>query len=1023
MLNRKISKTFFILALLSSLLFFAACEEDSPVEPDDVVLDGVDVLLIETWDTYEMQEDGELLIPVLVEEQSLKITKHDMMLNEVSVIPADHEIYFEENQIFVTDGEVDTYLYDYYFNNSSKALWLKEDDSNVNTLADSLGNPLSPLEMEDVDLNEYTLYFVSGQGPSLNLLTPGDGFYVNSLMADDSDDAPKFTWSEYIGANQYTIVCATDEELNNLVFEVTTDDTEYIHDTELDNFTDYYWQVKAENSVWSEIWGFTTNYVVTLNLPNNDGSTSLKPKFDWEELDGASEYTLQVSNSGDFDTVLYEEVLTVTEFNIPEYLEENNTYFWRVKTDTSGDHWSETRLFHTDIVVTPSSPENESTEIAVPVIFSWAQLDNADTYTIQVATDEEMADIVLEEQFAAAGNWTEPGILTANVDGYYWRITSDVAVGWSDINYFITNDGVFLNSPADSAQQGVIVKFEWLEYSSAGGYQIQVATDDGFSDLIIDAEVDEDVLEYISEIDFDLASTYYWRVKATVSGWSEVREFTTISQYIEEDVVLLFPADDSENDAVAQAPSFVWERLAGSNFYRIQVSESSDFSDVLIEETRSTPNYAVGNGDALTYNSVYYWRVRTDVADWCDAYVFRVKSGVAELESVGNFAFKVDLIWNDRTELETGFEIERSSSADGTYELVGTSDANYNSFVDVNLEENTTYFYRGRTLSPAGDSEYWEPLAVTTASFDGLMNQPEMVAVTAGTFSMGSSDGDADEAPVHDVTLTNNFEIGKYEVSNAEFAEVMNWALAKGLLTRVYTANSDPISYEEGYGPVDNAENQSKYIKASGICQVSFSNNEKKYVVEPGFEDYPVSDVTWFGAALYANCLSAIDGLDQVYDYWDSDVYGSNGYRLPTEAEWEFTAQYNDGRLYPWGDSEPTDELANYYDMDAAENSMMPVGSYSAGNNQLGIADLAGNVWEWCNDVYDEEYYSSSPASDPEGPAIGIESSPFVRAVIRGGSWEMPANTLRNANRSMSKPNLDYGRTNTAIGFRVLKAN
>ncbi|MFO7895990.1 MAG: SUMF1/EgtB/PvdO family nonheme iron enzyme, partial [Candidatus Cloacimonadales bacterium] len=842
MLNNKISKTFFILALLSSLLFFAACEEDSPVEPDDVTLDGVDVLLIETWDTYEMQEDGDLLLPVLVEEQTLKITKHDMLIHDVSVKPEDHEIYFEDNQIYVTDGEVNTYLYDYYYNDSSKALWLTEDSSDSNTMADSTGNVISPLEMEDADLSDYTLYFVTGEGPSLNLQTPGDGYYVNSLE-------PEFTWSQYVGADQYTIVCATDEEFNDVVFETTTGNTNYTHNAELANFTDYYWHIMAENSVWSETWSFTTNYVVTLDKPQNDNSASLKPKFVWEELDGATEYTLQVSESGDFDTLLYEEVLTVTEFDVPEYLEENSIYFWRVKTDTSGDHWSEIRLFHTDIVVNLDEPQNEASEIAVPVVFSWNQLDNAADYTIQVATDEEMQDIVLEEQFAAAGNWTESGTLTANVDGYYWRITSDVAVGWSEANYFITNDGVFLNSPQDEATTGVITQLQWLEYSNSGGYQVQVATDDSFSDIVIDAEVDDETLSYVTEVDMELATSYYWRVKAMVSNWSEVRAFTTISTYVDDDVLLLYPVNDSETDAVVQVPSFTWERLAGSNHYRIQIATDSNFSDLLVEELTSSNSYQIENGDALQYDGVYYWRVRSDVANWCDPFAFRVKSGILDFESVGNFAFKVDLTWDDRTENETGFEIERATSADGPFELIGTSEADYNNFVDLNLEHNTTYWYRGKTLSDSGDSEYNTPFSVTTASFTGLTNQPEMVAVTAGTFSMGSNDGDADEAPVHDVTLTNDFEIGKYEVTNAQFAEVMNWALGKGLLTRVYTPNSDPINYEDGYGPVDNAQRLSNYIKASGICQVAFSNNAKQFVAEPGFENHPVSDVTWFGAA------------------------------------------------------------------------------------------------------------------------------------------------------------------------------
>jgi len=1031
----KNTKILLILALLSSLLFFVGCEDDETTSPDEVVLDGVDILLINVWDKFELQEEEDDLIPVLAQESALEITKHDMKIDGVSVKPEDSEIYFEDNQIYLLQDDVKNYLYDYYYNRSSKALWLLSETTETNTIVDSLGEAIDPLNIENIDIHLFDLYFVSGEGPKLTLLEPGFGYNVNTLE-------PEFTWNEYIGADEYNIVCAKDSLFENIVFDEVEDSESYTFDEELDNFTDYFWKVKADNSVWSDTWQFTTNYVVSLINPQNDFSASLRPHFTWNELDGASVYTIQVSQSGDFDTILYENSSADTYFDVPESLEEDNTYYWRVKTDTSGENWSEIRLFHTDILVTLSTPADGATEIDVPVVFSWVPLDNANNYRIQVASDEDFEDIVLDEEIDATTNpdsWTENNILTANIDGYYWRMTSDVALpldlenendNWSEVFSFTTNAGVLLNSPEDEAVEGVIVKFDWEEYPEATEYQIQVATDNAFSTIVVDnAIIEEDgelPTEFIPETDFDLSTTYYWRIKDVDSDWSEIRSFTTKASYEDGTVQLTFPMNDTDDDVVKQIPQFIWERFGRSDYYRIQISDSESFENILITHVGEARSFIIDEEDAFDYGEVYYWRVRSEISDWSEVFGFRVKTAIPdnfEIDAVS--AFKVDLTWDDVTYSETGFAIERSDSENGPFELVGISQPDYNNFVDYNLNENSTYYYRGRTYSQTDTSAYWQVVEVQTTSFV-LENEPELISVSAGTFSMGSDSGDADENPVHDVTISNDFEIGKTEITNAQFVEIINWATDKGMISHVYDPVNNPITYNDGYGLMDIAEDLSLFIKADGNCKISFSTNEKKFVVEEGFENHAVTDVTWFGAALYANILSEIDGLTPVYDYWNSscniDITTANGYHLPTEAEWEYTAKYNDGRTYPWGNETPTHDLANFYNNESTENGIAAVGSYS-GDNALGIQDLAGNVWEWCNDAYSSDYYGSSSATDPMGPETSISTSVGSqdRMVIRGGSWEMSAESLRNANRSMCKPRLIYGRVNSSIGFRIAK--
>jgi len=222
-----------------------------------------------------------------------------------------------------------------------------------------------------------------------------------------------------------------------------------------------------------------------------------------------------------------------------------------------------------------------------------------------------------------------------------------------------------------------------------------------------------------------------------------------------------------------------------------------------------------------------------------------------------------------------------------------------------------------------------------------------MIRIPAGTFTMGSSDGDADEKPVHQVSL-DEYYIDKYEVTNRQYK---------------------------------------RFCDATG----------KSYPSDPGFSgmssyftsypDYPVVKVSWDDAAAY--CTWA-------------------GKRLPTEAEWEKAARGNDSRKYPWGNSEP--DAGGFYRANWGEGTdrsvwkrdgyeyTSPVGSYERGASPYGCMDMAGNVWEWCADWYDGSYYSRSPSSSPAGPSSGSSR------VLRGGSWYFFAGSLRCADRGGDDP-------------------
>lgn len=212
-----------------------------------------------------------------------------------------------------------------------------------------------------------------------------------------------------------------------------------------------------------------------------------------------------------------------------------------------------------------------------------------------------------------------------------------------------------------------------------------------------------------------------------------------------------------------------------------------------------------------------------------------------------------------------------------------------------------------------------------------------MVLVPSGDFIMGSDKGDEDEAPVHRVHV-NAFYIDKFEVTNGRFAKYV-----------------DTIQSEPPWG---------------------FSDKETPVI----HADRPVRWVNWMDAMGY--CL------------WV-------GKRLPTEAEWEKAARGTDERVYPWGNDPPTPVHAVYGLKEGGAETVSVIGNHHMGQSPYGAQDLAGNLYEWVMDWYDEDFYSSfinNPAVNPRGPIEGTAK------VQRGGSYINTPYRLRSSFRTKADP-------------------
>ncbi len=249
-------------------------------------------------------------------------------------------------------------------------------------------------------------------------------------------------------------------------------------------------------------------------------------------------------------------------------------------------------------------------------------------------------------------------------------------------------------------------------------------------------------------------------------------------------------------------------------------------------------------------------------------------------------------------------------------------------------------------------------------------NGDELIYVEGGSFVMGDTwgDGDSDEKPTHKVELTYDFYIGKY-----------------------------PVTFEE----------YDRYCSETGAT--------KPYVWNWGRGRRPVIRVSWFDAIGYCDWLSDVEGLARAYDnagnLIDSrgnetiDTSKVKGYRLLTEAEWEYAARGGKkSRRNKYAGSNNPDEVAWY--TSNSRHKTQEVGKKAP--NELGIYDMSGNVWEWCSDWYGN--YSSSAQTNP------YNNSGSGR-VGRGGGWGDNATFTRVANRNYSSPTY----TRNYLGFRICR--
>jgi len=1030
-------KLLILMLVFSALIFITGCEESNKDDSTTAVNQDthrIDPTLIGSWDLYKYEDarnniransaktgtsNDERSYPSLNDEAFFVLASDSLVVDTKTYKFDDKSIFHvEKNQIFFEENSETTYLYDYYLENNQ--LWLKADvsseidtlfiDSNTKTLADSLSDDILVL-------------FKSDFGPKVNLITPLN----NSILRFK----PIISWDLYKNngtelAKSYLIQISESQDFETVIVdsEVVAGTDELDLSYQLDNLKTYYWKVKADTSGWSETRFFSTDFLPVLDsdILESLEEMTLTPYFEWEYFDSdyqTTKFKLEIATDNVFSNIICSVDNLDYLYQMTTALDMNKKYYLRIGA-TDGNYFISEIFTGAKVKVVGTYMLNDDYECPTNPEFKWVAYSGANSYTLEVASDTLFTEdsIILKEENITDNVFTFSTPLETNTI-YRWRVRSDIT-SYCDYRSFNTNTYVTLNEPIidslgiDPIDLDNNITFKWEKYIKIRNYKLYVMNGDI-------EEFSVDVTSSSAEIEYEMPDTLFleWN---TQYNWYAVAidddvEITTDDHRstftTRNGAELLLPEDGEQN--VGSIVGFKWASVIGDNDYRLVVSSDSLHQNIVLENDVTLPEDFEDSEiefvptQEFTNNETYFWKILVNgedsetrsftVSDEYDASINTVLISPVnwsdENDDIGRIT---SFVWEETFDaLVYWFQI--SNSLDFTGELV--LDQQYR--VYYSLAENNE---DPSTMARGVDSDE-ETITISSYSISPI----DIIPITVDpnlSFTMGSdADSTSNEYPAHEVTLTKDFNMSKYEITNKQFVEVLNYAFGMGYIN---VGEFDAIPFYTG-GIIKPSE----MYDIDGV--IEFDQYDLIFsIAEDQVNNIPVI-VTFKGAITYTNWLTELtlqkDGIYNLNNYMMTDL-SKTGYRLATEAEWEFVARKgHENTSYPWGDATPSQSHANYYDSGWGNALIDVENTCESGATSDGIYHLAGNAWEWLSD---KEYeYTSEPKTDPVH-LIG------KRTAIRGGSFEYGVNDLRSTNRAFTNKVMVPTREVTyGVGIRLVR--
>jgi len=428
-----------------------------------------------------------------------------------------------------------------------------------------------------------------------------------------------FSWEASVGATSYQIQIATDNVFTNILHDhivTTTSRTQLLTTPPMT----FYWRVRAKNINGDSAWT-TRQFSVDVSLPgavtlisptNGTGTGQPVTTFSWNSATKTTQYRIEISTNNNFTNILHSHTTAtaVTTYNYT-FIISTATYYWRVRAinPNGNGSWSPVWVLTIQPSIPPApillTPTNGTTINTFNIAVTWQASNWATSY--QVEFSNNFGNLL------HSGNTSETSytVILASSGTIYWRVRASNSLGtgaWSASRIFTLQRGIpgvpVLSFPNDMADvTASVFMLNWSDATWANQYRIQIATDAGFSVIIHDHTTTGNSSRYLHTL--NPIGNYYWRVQSInengVSNWSLVRQFSRPHPA----PILLSPEngyDSVDNPQITLS----WELVSGLIDYQIQVSTTSDFTQLLDDQTSNTTSYTLN----FPYYTRVYWRVR-----------------------------------------------------------------------------------------------------------------------------------------------------------------------------------------------------------------------------------------------------------------------------------------------------------------------------------------------------------------------------------------------------------------------------
>jgi hypothetical protein len=441
-----------------------------------------------------------------------------------------------------------------------------------------------------------------------------------------------YEWSGNSDALSYTIQFSEDEIFLPIALEINNIDSTNILAELPGSLDEYFWRVRAEDSInrseWSGIQQLRTTIFPPEMLEPNDGQQGvlLSTDFSWDTFDPISRFVIQVSTSRQFpeEDLIYHDTTILKNANIilPDY---NTTYYWRMLSDFSecSSGWAETFSFRTvrgfpDL----TSPADDTTNIIPITPLRWSEVEGAEFYDLELSESDQFVQGSTRQAYGLTNRGYSFNNMEEDTE-YFWRVRSRNEYGisdWSEVSSFTTGkfppDQVRLLGPSNaSTDLDTMITFVWSKVDDISLYDFQLSENENFNSIVEDANDLTDTTFTVSGL--SNMTTYYWRVRSknqtNILPWPMAFRFTTIDKIVDEAPELLAPTDGQENVSLIAEP-FSWSEVPRADSYNIQISEDSAFPDDNLffnREKISSTSLSVFGLEGIT---TYYWRVQAQNA-------------------------------------------------------------------------------------------------------------------------------------------------------------------------------------------------------------------------------------------------------------------------------------------------------------------------------------------------------------------------------------------------------------------------